>query len=126
MSLSDEMMTVGVCKNVADALRKEGCKGCVHDKIGCGRRDKGEYCGTIEHDGADVIYHLCAEIEKRDAEKWTSVDDGLPKEFVSVLAHMTDAGEFPSVREAYVVCGRFFFPALKENHPVDRWMKMPK
>lgn len=58
--------------------------------------------------------------------EWISVKERLPEEFVSVLAHMTDAGEFPPMREAYVVCGRFFFPALKEVHPVDYWMKMPE
>ena len=57
---------------------------------------------------------------------WISVDDRLPQDFVSVLAHMTDAGEFPDVREAYVVCGIFFFPALHENHPVDFWAEMPE
>ena len=62
----------------------------------------------------------------KDAMKWISVKDELPDEFVSVLAHMTDAEEFPVVREAYVVCGRFFFPALRENHPVDYWMEMPE
>lgn len=63
---------------------------------------------------------------KRDAAQWVSVKERLPKDFVSVLAHMTDAGEFPEVREAYAVCGMFFFPALHENHPVDYWAEMPK
>ena len=58
--------------------------------------------------------------------EWISVNDRLPEDFISVLAHMTDAEEFPAVREAYVVCGRFFFPALKENHPVDYWMELPE
>lgn len=63
---------------------------------------------------------------KRDAVQWISVEERLPSDFVSVLAHMTDAGEFPSVREAYVVCEGFFFPALKEFHPVDCWAEMPE
>lgn len=54
-------------------------------------------------------------------EKWIPVEDHLPEEFVSVQAHMTDAGQFPSVREGYLVGGRWFFPALDEFHPVDRW-----
>lgn len=60
--------------------------------------------------------------------KWISVEERLPPDFVSVIAHMTDAEEFPSVREAYAVCGglKFFFPALRECHPVDYWMEMPE
>lgn len=57
---------------------------------------------------------------------WISVNDKLPHEFVSILAHMTDAGEFPAVREAYMVGGTFFFPALRDQHPVDYWMEMPE
>lgn len=69
----------------------------------------------------------CHETPNRDSKVgWISVKDRLPSDFVSVLAHMTDAGEFPAVREAYTVCGRFFFPALKENHPVDYWAEMPE
>ena len=58
--------------------------------------------------------------------EWISVKDHKPKEFVSVLGHMTDAGEFPSVRECYRVGEAFFFPALKDIHPVDKWMEMPE
>lgn len=58
--------------------------------------------------------------------KWISVEDDKPDEFVSVLGHMTDAGDFPSVRECYLVGGVFFFPALKDRHPVDKWMPMPE
>lgn len=58
--------------------------------------------------------------------EWISVKDHKPKEFVSVLGHMTDAGEFPSVRECYRVGEAFFFPALKDIHPVDKWMDMPE
>lgn len=58
--------------------------------------------------------------------EWISVKDHKPKEFVSVLGHMTDAGEFPSVRECYRVGEAFFFPSLKDIHPVDKWMEMPE
>lgn len=55
--------------------------------------------------------------------KWIPVTEGTPSDFVSVQAHMTDAGQFPSVREAYTVDGLWFFPALKEFHPVDAWKR---
>ena len=58
--------------------------------------------------------------------EWISVNDRLPGDFVSVLAHMTDAGVFPAVREAYLTYEGFFFPALAEVHPVDYWMEMPE
>lgn len=58
--------------------------------------------------------------------EWISVKDRLPKPFESVLGHMTDAGKFPSVRECYLVGETFFFPALEEVHPVDKWMEMPE
>lgn len=53
--------------------------------------------------------------------RWIPVEERLPDEFVSVQAHMTDAGPFPSVREAYLAGGKWFFPALTEYHPVDKW-----
>lgn len=59
--------------------------------------------------------------------KWISVEDRLPEPFVSVLGVMTDAGEFPAVRECYTVGGKsFFFPALNDIHPVSHWMPMPE
>ena len=59
-------------------------------------------------------------------QEWISVDDRLPQNFVSVLGYMTDAGEFPSVRECYTVGNAFFFPALGDVHPVSQWCEMPK
>lgn len=78
---------------------------------------------TVQYDGK-LLSEWVEEINKHT---WISVEERLPPDFVSVLAHMTDAGEFPSVREAYAVCGgvNFFFPALRELHPVDYWMEMP-
>lgn len=59
--------------------------------------------------------------------KWISVEKDKPAEFVSVLGHMTDAGEFPAVRECYrITTDEFYFPALMEFHPVDRWAYMPE
>ena len=58
-----------------------------------------------------------------DKPRWIPVDERLPSDFVSVQAHMTDAGNFPPVREAYVVNKNWFFPALKEFHPVNMWKR---
>jgi hypothetical protein len=58
-------------------------------------------------------------------QEWISVDERLPQEFVSVLGYMTDAGDFPPVRECYVVGRAFFFPALG-IHPVSHWMPLPE
>lgn len=62
------------------------------------------------------------DVSEAEQPKWTPADEKKPSDFVSVQAHMTDAGLFPSVREAYVVDGEWFVPALGEFHPVDRWM----
>lgn len=58
--------------------------------------------------------------------KWISMEDDKPKEWVSVLGHMPDAGDFPAVRECYRIGDDFFFPALGEMHPVDKWAEMPE
>lgn len=59
-------------------------------------------------------------------QEWISVDEKLPQNFISVLGYMTDAGEFPPVRECYTVGNVFFFPALGDIHPVSHWCEMPK
>ena len=59
-------------------------------------------------------------------QEWISVDEKLPQNFISVLGYMTDAGEFPPVRECYTVGNVFFFPALGDMHPVSHWREMPK
>lgn len=59
-------------------------------------------------------------------QEWISVDDRLPQNFVSVLGYMTDAGEFPPVRECYTVGNAFFFPALGDVHPVSHWCELPQ
>ena len=58
--------------------------------------------------------------------EWISVDERLPENFISVLGYMTDAGEFPPVRECYTVGNAFFFPALGDVHPVSHWREMPQ
>ena len=58
--------------------------------------------------------------------KWISVEERLPENFISVLGYMTDAGEFPPVRECYTVGNAFFFPALADVHPVSHWCEMPE
>ena len=59
-------------------------------------------------------------------QEWISVDERLPENFISVLGRMTDAGEFPTVRECYTVGNVFFFPALGDIHPVSHWCEMPQ
>ena len=59
-------------------------------------------------------------------QEWISVSERLPQNFVSVLGYMTDAGEFPPVRECYTVGNAFFFPALGDVHPVSHWSEMPQ
>ena len=59
-------------------------------------------------------------------EKWIPVTERLPNNFVSVLGYMTDAGDFPPVRECYTVGRAFFFPALGDVHPVSHWMPLPE
>ena len=59
-------------------------------------------------------------------QEWFSVDEKLPQNFISVLGYMTDAGEFPPVRECYTVGNVFFFPALGDIHPVSHWCEMPQ
>lgn len=59
-------------------------------------------------------------------QEWIPVDERLPKNFISVLGYMTDAGEFPPVRECYTVGNAFFFPSLGDVHPVSHWCEMPE
>lgn len=59
-------------------------------------------------------------------QKWIPVTERLPKNFISVLGYMTDAGDFPPVRECYTVGNSFFFPALGDVHPVSHWMPLPE
>ena len=80
-----------------------------------------QYLGGLEEKIAD---HLIA--NGVTVQEWISVDERLPGNFISVLGYMTDAGEFPPVRECYTVGNAFFFPALGDVHPVSHWREMPK
>ena len=66
-----------------------------------------------------------AELRRR-VQEWISVDERLPENFISVLGYMTDAGEFPPVRECYTVGNAFFVPALGDIHPVSHWCELPQ
>ena len=66
-----------------------------------------------------------AELRARVSE-WISVEERLPENFISILGYMTDAGEFPPVRECYTVGNTFFFPALGDVHPVSHWCEIPQ
>ena len=66
-----------------------------------------------------------AELRAR-VQEWISIDERLPENFISVLGYMTDAGEFPPVRECYTVGNAFFFPALGDVHPVSHWCEIPQ
>ena len=59
-------------------------------------------------------------------QEWIPADERIPENFISVLVYMTDAGEFPPVRECYTVGNAFFFPALGDVHPVSHWCEMPQ
>ena len=63
---------------------------------------------------------------RASVQEWILVDERLPENFISVLGYMTDAGEFPPVRECYTVGNAFFFPALGDVHPVSHWCEIPQ
>jgi hypothetical protein len=80
---------------------------------------------TVEcKDNETIADHLIS--HDVTVQEWISVNDRLPQSFVSVLGYMTDAGEFPPVRECYTVGNAFFFPALGDVHPVSHWCEMPQ
>ena len=58
--------------------------------------------------------------------KRNSVKEVMPEQFVSVLGYMIDAGDFPPVRECYLIGNTFYFPALLERHPISHWMPLPE
>lgn len=60
-----------------------------------------------------------------EIQRWIPVTEP-PADFLSVLGHMTDAGDFPAVRECYRIDDGYFFPALNEFHPIDKWMPIPE
>jgi hypothetical protein len=105
-----------------DECNAEDCDQCEfgEDIDGCIIRQKEIIADTLLANGVTFA------TDTIDGDKWTPTAERMPNEFVSVLGHMTDAGEFPAVRECYLVGTEFFFPALRECHPVDKWMTMPE
>ena len=93
----------------------ECCKDCefAKDIDGCVRKQKEIIADHLIAHGVTV-------------QEWISVSERLPQNFVSVLGYMTDAGEFPPVRECYTVGNAFFFPALCDVHHVSHWCEMPQ
>lgn len=64
--------------------------------------------------------------DTNDGCKWISVEKEKPDDFVSVLGHITGAGDFPAVRECYRGGNVFFFPALLDIYPIDKWTYIPE
>lgn len=86
---------------------------------------------ALEHDEktySDAVGMEAAELIANGVtvQEWIPVDERLPENFISVLGYMTDAGEFPPVRECYTVGNVFFFPSLGDVHPVSHWCEMPQ
>ena len=94
----------------------------IKEGIRKGLRARGD--DRLDYSFEDVADHLIA--NGVTVQEWVPVDERLPQNFVSVLGYMTDAGEFPPVRECYTVGNTFFFPALDDVHPVSHWCEMPQ
>ena len=103
-----EEMARKMCRNY------ESNGNCASDDDPCGLECVYGYC-------AERIY--CAGYRKQE---WISVDERLPDERVSVLGYMMDAGDFPPVRECYLVGRVFYFPAFKDIRSVSHWMPLPE
>lgn len=82
-----------------------------------------EFDGHTPGEALERIFSLA---ESAQAVEWIPQDAEKPSDFISVMAHMSDADPFPATREAYTVNGKFFFPALREFHPVDKWAYLPE
>ena len=104
-----------IAQKVCDAWSESCDEWLPHD---CGK------CYANDCHISEIADHLIS--NGVTVQEWISVNDRLPQNFVSVLGYMTDAGEFPPVRECYTVGNAFFFPALGDVHPVSHWREMPK
>lgn len=94
--------------------------GC--NRYNCAYECDGDCSGSVMREALALIKHLEAQ-----QPKWISVKERLPDPFISVLVHMTDMEDFPTVREGYRVDDwRFFIPLLCEHHRVDYWMPLPE
>ena len=96
---------------------RENLTEIIFDSL-CRHIDKS--CKLAENIADDI---LGSDLTVRD---WIPIDERLPENFISVLGYMTDAGEFPPVRECYTVGNVFFFPSLGDVHPVSHWCEMPQ
>ena len=94
----------------------------IKDGIRKGLRASGD--DRLDYSFEDVADYLIS--NGVTVQEWIPVDERIPENFISVLGYMTDAGEFPPVRECYTVGHAFFFPALGDVHPVSHWREMPK
>ncbi len=53
-----------------EELRTEGCRRCIHMKIGqCAHIQQGKTCGTLYHQAADLIESLSAQLEQVKDER---------------------------------------------------------
>ena len=119
-------------EEIKEALKLcgRGCySGCPYNSFECVEelsRDALTYIQQLENQLREATKKM-EQLESAQP-KWISVEEGLPKDFVSVLGFMTDAGQFPPVRECYAICDgkAWIFPALMEHHPVSHWMSMPE
>lgn len=75
---------------------------------------------TRENESLAESVNEASEILRR---RWIPVAEDTPSDFVSVQAHIVGEEPLPTVREAYVIGGKWFFPALKEFLPVDMWRR---
>ena len=104
-----------------------GCDGCPYGEY---EPDNGGCYVEYKKDKIEKLENDMDKYQKEDngvtVQEWISVDEKLPQNFISVLGYMTDAGEFPPVRECYTVGNAFFFPALGDIHPVSHWRELPQ
>ena len=96
----------------------------VKSAFACGTMGFDDFEEFDEETVEDIAAHLIS--HGVTVQEWISVNERLPQNFVSVLGYMTDAGEFPPVRECYTVGNAFFFPALGDIHPVSHWREIPE
>jgi hypothetical protein len=99
---------------------KNGCDGCMWDKLHCNERNY-----------AEEIYN--AGYRKQSEGEWISVDDRLPEERVMVLGYVvTDYGDcYPSdcIYVMELIHGLFYpfnCSAIKGYSKVTHWMPLPE
>lgn len=99
------------------------CVAAINTEQGAYRRAN-IFADRILHQ-SDVIELLVGALRDtlEKVPKWISLAEQKPDAFVSVQVYMTDAGDFPPVREGYRIDDSrwFYIPALDEMHPVSHW-----